>query len=114
MQPAGSFSFGLSTVLGCGGGCKTFGYEEASSGVKASKARLMSQAESRRKKTAIIGQEENASRSRENGTFGEETKAPKNLNMKLNVITGQTFDTVSQGSKIQTIISVAGNQVIRN
>ena len=44
----------------------------------------------------------------------EETNAPKNLNMKLNVITGQTFDTVSQGSKIQTIISVAGNQLVRN
>ena len=44
----------------------------------------------------------------------EETKAPKNLNIKLNVITGQTFDTVSQGSKIHTIISVAGNPLIRN
>ena len=34
--------------------------------------------------------------------------------MKLNVISGQTFDMVPQGSKIQSIISVAGHQVIRN
>ena len=44
----------------------------------------------------------------------EETKAPSSLSMKLNVISGQTFGMVPQGSKIQSIISVAGQQVIRN
>ena len=44
----------------------------------------------------------------------EETKAPSSLSMKLNVISGQRFGLVPQGSKIQSIISVAGHQVIRN
>ena len=44
----------------------------------------------------------------------EETKAPSSLSMKLNVISGQRFGVVPQGSKIQSIISVAGHQVIRN
>ena len=44
----------------------------------------------------------------------EETKAPSSLSMKLNVISGQWFGMVPQGSKIQSIISVAGHQVIRN
>ena len=44
----------------------------------------------------------------------EETKAPSSLSMKLNVIFGQTFGMVPQGSRIQSIISVAGHQVIRN
>ena len=44
----------------------------------------------------------------------EETKAPNSLSMKLNVMSGQMFGMVSQGSKIQSIISVAGHQVIRN
>ena len=43
----------------------------------------------------------------------EETKAPSSLSMKLNVISGQRFGMVPQGSKIQSIISVAGHQVIR-
>ena len=34
--------------------------------------------------------------------------------MKLNVISGQTFGMVPQGSRIQSIISVVGHQVIRN
>ena len=34
--------------------------------------------------------------------------------MKLNVISGQTFGMVPQGSRIQSIISVAGHQVTRN
>ena len=38
----------------------------------------------------------------------EETKAPSSLSMKLNVIPGKTFGVVPQGSKIQSIISVAG------
>ena len=44
----------------------------------------------------------------------EEAKAPSSLSMKLNVIFGQRFGMVPQGSKIQSIISVAGHQVIRN
>ena len=44
----------------------------------------------------------------------EETKAPSSLSMKLNVISGQRFGMVPQRSKIQSIISVAGHQVIRN
>ena len=44
----------------------------------------------------------------------EETKAPSSLSMKLNEISGQTFGMVPQGSKIQSIILVAGHQVIRN
>ena len=44
----------------------------------------------------------------------EETKAPNSLIMKLNVITGKMFGMVPQGSKIQSTISVAGHQLIRN
>ena len=44
----------------------------------------------------------------------EETKAPSSLSMKLNVISGKRFGMVPLGSKIQSIISVAGHQVIRN
>ena len=44
----------------------------------------------------------------------EETNAPSSLSIKLNVISAQRFGMVPQGSKIQSIISVAGHQVIRN
>ena len=44
----------------------------------------------------------------------EETKAPSSLSLNLNVISGQTFGMVPQGSRIQSIISVAGHQVTRN
>ena len=44
----------------------------------------------------------------------KKTKVPSSLSMKLNVISGQRFDMVPKGSKIQSIISVAGHQVIRN
>ena len=44
----------------------------------------------------------------------EETKPPSSLSMKLIVISGQTFGMVPQGSRIQSTISVAGDQVIRN
>ena len=43
----------------------------------------------------------------------EETKATSSLSMKLIVISGQRFGMVPQGSKIQSIFSVAGHQVIR-
>ena len=44
----------------------------------------------------------------------EETKVPSSLSLKLNVISGQTLGMVPQGCKIQSIISVAKHQVIRN
>ena len=44
----------------------------------------------------------------------KETKSPSNLSMKLNVNIGQTFGIVPQGSKIESINSVAWHQVIRN
>ena len=44
----------------------------------------------------------------------EETKAPSSLSIKVNVISGQRFGMVPQGSKIQSKIPVAGHQVIRN
>ena len=44
----------------------------------------------------------------------EETKAPSSLSMKLNVISVQTFGMMPQGSRIHSMVSVAGNQVIRN
>ena len=44
----------------------------------------------------------------------EETKAPSSLSLKLNVISGQRFGMVPQGSTIQSKTSVAGHQVIRN
>ena len=44
----------------------------------------------------------------------EESKALSSLSMKLNVISWQKFGMVPQGSRIQSINSVAGHQVIRN
>ena len=44
----------------------------------------------------------------------KETKELSSLSIKLNVISGQTFGMVPQGSIIQSINSVAGHQVIRN
>ena len=147
-------------------------HEEALSGVKASKARLLSEAEARRKdkphelaakKMQAVTEEtrapepataaddfkidykaaardalnrvqqelvtkeieqkvklelENEKLQEQLNTFEatefEETKALSSLSMKLNVISGQRFGMVPQGSKIQSIISVAGHQVIRN
>ena len=44
----------------------------------------------------------------------KELKAPSSLSMKLNVISGQTIGMMPQRSRIQSIISVAGHQVVRN
>ena len=44
----------------------------------------------------------------------EETKAPSSLSIKLKAISGKTFGMVPQAIKKQSIIPVAGNQVIRN
>ena len=147
-------------------------HEEALSGVKASKARLLSEAEARRKEkpqelatkkmqavteeirepepvTAVddlkidyraaamdalnrVQQElvtkeieqkvklelENAKIQEKLNAFEasevEETKAPSSLSLNLNVISGQTIGMVPQGSRIQSINSVAGHQVTRN
>ena len=147
-------------------------HEEALSGVKASKARLLSEAEARRKEktqelatkkmqavtedirepepvTAVddfkidyraaardalirVQQElvtkeieqkvklelENEKTQQRLNAFEasevEETKAPSSLRMKPKVISEQMFGVVPQGSKIQSIISVAGHQVISN
>ena len=137
-------------------------HEEALSGVKANKTRLLSEAEERRKDKPVteetrepepataaddfkidfraaardalnrVQQElvtkeieqkmklelENEKLQEQLSTFEatevEETKAPSSLSMKLNVISGQRFGMLPQGSKIQSIISVAGHQVIRN
>ena len=147
-------------------------HEEALSGVKASKARLLSEAEARRKdkpqelatkKMQAVTEEtcepepvmaaddfkiaysaaamdsinrvqqelvtkeieqklklelENEKLQEQLNTFEatevEETKAPSSLSIKLNVFSGQRFGMVPQASKIQSIISVAGHQVIRN
>ena len=146
-------------------------HEEALSGVKASKARLLSEAEARRKekpkelatkKMQAVTEEmsepepvtaaddlkmdygaaardalnsvqqelvkkeiekvklelENEKTQERLNAFGasevEEKKAPSSLSQKLNVISGQMFGMVSHGNKIQSKISVAGHQVIRN
>ena len=147
-------------------------HEEALSGVKASKARLLSEAEARRKDKpqelvakkmqAVTGETrepepataaedfkidykaaardalnrvqqelvtkeieqkvklelENEKLQEQLNTFEatefEETKTPSSLDMKLKVISGKRFGMVPQGNKIQSIISVAGHQVIRN
>ena len=44
----------------------------------------------------------------------EETEALSSLSIKLNVLSGQRFGMVPEGSKIQSIFSVAGHQKIRN
>ena len=146
-------------------------HEQALSGVKASKARLLSEAEARRKgkpqelatnKMQAVTEEtcepepvtaaddfkidyraaarvalnrvqqelvtkeieqnvklelENEKLQEKLNTFEasevEETKATSSLSMKLSVISGQRFGMVPQGSKIQSIFSVAGYQVIR-
>ena len=141
-------------------------HEEALSGVKASKARLLSEAEARRKekpqeqatkkmqavaeeicepepvialnyfkieyRAAARVQQELVTKKIEQkvkleveiekfqkrlnafeASEVEETKASSSWSMKLNVISGQKFGMVPQGSKIQSIISVAGHQVIR-
>ena len=147
-------------------------HKEALSGVKASKARLLSEAEARRKekpqelatnkmqavteemhelkpvtaaddfkidykaaardalnrvqqelvtkeieekvKLELENEKAQENRNALEATEVEEKKAPSNLSMKQNVISGKTFGMVPQGSKIESIISVAGHHVIRN
>ena len=150
-------------------------HEEALSGVKASRARLMNEAESRRKETTPstlttknvktwpdevvasnleaestsplkvdyglaartalqnvkqdlatkeveqwVRSELESTDLRENiNVLGKTTKAkdkeePKKQGLKLNVISGKTFGMTKAGTKIMSIISVAGHQVVKN
>ena len=145
-------------------------HEEALSGVKASRARLMNEAESRRKETTpstfttkkvrtwpdeVVASNLEAESSsphkaartalqnvkqdlatkeveqwvrselgstdlRESfNVLGKTTKVedkeePKKQGLKLNVISGKTFGMTKEGTKIMSIISVAGHQVVKN
>ena len=66
-----------------------------------------------RKKTRKISSNWKMRRFMINSTTPE-ARAPSSLNMKMMVISGLKFGMVSQGSKIQSLISVAGNQVLMN
>ena len=47
-------------------------------------------------------------------TEEEDTQEPRKQGLKLNVISGRTFDMTKQGTKIMSIISIAGHQVVKN
>ena len=150
-------------------------HEEALSGVKASRARLMSEAESRRKETApstfttkkvktlpdevVASSLEAESASPLKVDYGlaartasqnvkqelatkevehwvrselestdlwekfnilskttqeEDKQDPRKQGLKLNVISGRTFGMTKEGTKITSIVSVAGHQVVKN
>ena len=149
-------------------------HEEALSGVKASRARLMNEAESRRKETTpstfttnrmktmpdeVVAssleaesagplrvdygfaartalqnvQQELATKKVEqrvrselestdlwkkfdilSKTTKEDTQESRKQRLKLNVISGSTFGMTEEGTKIMSIISVAGHQVVKN
>ena len=92
-------------------------HKEALSGVKASKARILSEAEARRKdkpqELAAKKMQAVTEETPEPAVTREETKTPSSLSMKRSVTSGGMFCMVPQGSLIQSIISVARHQVIR-
>ena len=47
-------------------------------------------------------------------TKGEDNQEPRKQGLKLNVILGKTFVMTREGTKITSIISVAGRQVAKN
>ena len=47
-------------------------------------------------------------------TKGEDKQEPRKQRIKLNVISGKTFGKTKEGTKIMSIISVAGHQVVKN
>ena len=47
-------------------------------------------------------------------TTKEDTQEPRKQGLKLNVIPGRTFGMTKEGTKIMSIISVAGHQVVKN
>ena len=47
-------------------------------------------------------------------TKEEDKEEPRKQGLKLNIISGRTFGMTKEGTKIMSIISVAGNQVVKN
>ena len=47
-------------------------------------------------------------------TIVEDKEEPRKQGLKLNVISGKTFGMTKEGTKIMSIISVAGHQVVKN
>ena len=47
-------------------------------------------------------------------TKEEEKQEPRKEGLKLNVISSKTFGMTKEGTKIMSIISVAGNQAVKN
>ena len=47
-------------------------------------------------------------------TEEEKKQEPRKQELKLNVISGRTFGMTKEGTKIMSIISVAGHQVVKN
>ena len=47
-------------------------------------------------------------------TTKEDTQEPRKQGLKLNVISGRTFGMTKEGTKIMSIISIAGHQVVKN
>ena len=47
-------------------------------------------------------------------TKQEDNQEPRKQGLKLNVISGKTFGMTREGTKIMSIISVAGHQVVKN
>ena len=47
-------------------------------------------------------------------TKGEDKQEPRKQGLKLNFISGKTFGMAEEGTKIMSIISVAGHQVVKN
>ena len=47
-------------------------------------------------------------------TEEEDKQEPRKQGLKLNVISGRTFGMTKEGTKIMSIISVAGHQVVKN
>ena len=47
-------------------------------------------------------------------TEEEDKREPRKQGLKLNVISGKTFGMTKEGTKIMSIISVAGHQVVKN
>ena len=58
----------------------------------------------RREKLDILGR----------STKKEDNQEPRKQGLKLNVISGKTFGLTREGTKIMSIISVAGHQVVKN
>ena len=58
----------------------------------------------RREKLDILGR----------STKGEDNQEPRKQGLKLNIISGKTFDMTREGTKTMSVISVSGYQVVKN